>query len=56
MKRFTVAFTLELDEELTHTGEKIEYTTEQLHYFIMSAFKGSLADHESIQDMIILQA
>jgi hypothetical protein len=56
MKSFTVSFTMELDDVLPHTGEKVEYTTEQLHYFIMSAFKGSLADHESIQDMIILEA
>jgi len=55
MKRFTVSFTMELDDVLPHTGEKIEYTTEQLHYFIMSAFKGSLADNESIVDLVIIE-
>ncbi len=56
MKKYTVSFTMELDDVLPHTGEKVEYTPSLLHYFIMSAFKGSLCDHESIQDMVILEA
>jgi len=55
MKKYTVSFTMELDDVLPHTGEKIEYTTEQLHYFIISAFKGSLADHEYIDDLVIIE-
>jgi hypothetical protein len=55
MKKYTVSFTMELDDVLPHTGEKVEYTTELLHYFIMSAFKGSLNDNESIDNMVILE-
>jgi hypothetical protein len=56
MKRYTVSFTMELDDAYDEHFKKIEYTTEQLHYFIMAAFKGSLADHKFIDDLVILEA
>ena len=54
MKRFTVSFTMELDE--APYGENIDYTPELLHDFLMSAFVGGIIETESIQDMVILEA
>lgn len=55
MKRFTVSFTMEL-EDILPTGESIDYNAKFFREFITDAFVGSLTENESIQDFTVLEA
>jgi hypothetical protein len=54
MKRFTVSFTLELEDTLP-TGESIDYNSKFFREFVTDAFVGSLTENESIQDFTVLE-